>query len=531
MSTLTSAMWSGVSGLTAHSQGITVIGNNLANTSTTGYKSASITFEDVFYSTVGTANGNSQVGNGVAVSSIYQDFSSGSFQSSTSTTDLAIDGEGFFMVSDPNTNEVYYTRSGNFSFNEDGYLINKAGYRVQGWDIGEESTSGRVTTSGVLGDLVLKSYQCSPQATTLVSTLVNLDNKTKGEATSATNPFFAMAEQWDGTAKEALTDSDYAYQTTLTVYDEAGTGHTLTVYFDPVDESSVTSGSGGDTAWEFIVTCDPDDDGRTINGQTLAGTSNAGLLMTGTLSFDSSGELTGLSAYTLSSNASGDLSDLSNWTPASVDEDGYPVCTPNFSGSADASVASGENALNIGINLGISSNYGNENYPWNATGVTAADVGTDMANVVNFASPSIDVNASTSYDASSSTINRTQNGYAAGFLEDLEIDSNGVVTGNFSNGQTIDLFVIGLATFVNENGLSQEGANLYAQTEESGLATTGVANTTQLGSIKSYTLEASNVDLSTEMVELISLQRGYQSNSKVITTVDTLLSEALNLKR
>ncbi len=531
MSTLTSAMWSGVSGLTAHSQGITVVGNNLANTSTTGYKAASTTFEDVFYSSVGTANGISQVGNGVAVSSIYQDFSSGSFTTSTSSTDLAIDGEGFFMVSDPNTGEVYYTRSGNFSFDEDGYLVNAAGYRVQGWDVGEESESGRVTTSGALGDLVLDSYQCSPSATTLVTALTNLDNTSEGAATNEDNPFFALASEWDGSAETALSDSDYTYQTTITVYDEAGTSHTLTIYYDPVDESSVTSGSSGNTYWEFIVTCDASEDGRIINGQSLSGTSNAGLLMTGTLTFNSSGELTGMSAYTLSSSASGDLSDLSNWTLADVDEDGYPICTANFTGSSNASTTDSDNALNIGINLGISSNSDDEEYPWNSVGTTAADIGTNTDNLVNYADPLISVNATTSYDSSSSTISTSQDGYAAGFLEDLEIDENGVVSGNFSNGQTIDLFVIGLATFVNENGLDQEGANLYSQTEESGLATTGIAGTSSLGSIESYTLEASNVDLSTEMVELISLQRGYQSNSKVITTVDTLLSEALNLKR
>ncbi|TVM15937.1 flagellar biosynthesis protein FlgE [Oceanidesulfovibrio indonesiensis] len=530
MSTLTGAMYTGISGLTTHSKGISVVGNNLANSNTLGYKATSIQFEDLFYSSINTANGADQIGHGSTVSTLYSNFSQGSYQSSSSVTDVAVSGKGFFIVTNPATGKTYYTRSGNFTFNDDGYLVNAQGYRVQGWEADPSHNGRGVSTIGALGDIQLDDLQSPPQATSLMTMLVNLDKDSEERSANTTNPFFALQQEWDGTADPPLGETRYTYQTSMVVYDEAGGSHEVTVYFDPVQDDAVVSDAGGGQVWEYIVTCNPSEDGRTIDGQELSGTSSAGLLMTGTLTFDSSSQLTGITAFTLADTATGDLHNLSNWTPADIDDDGLPIFTANFSGSEDASHTGAAGAVNIGLNFGVH-NRTPAATGWDGAVANAAAVGTDINNLFNFTDPVFGANASTSYDTSSSTLSRNQDGYPPGFLDTVEIDKNGVVSGVFTNGETLELFVIGLADFANYQGLISEGGNLFSASGDSGLPITGIAGTNGFGSISSNTLEQSNVDYSGEMVDLIRFQRGYQANSKVITTVDSLLQEAINLKR
>lgn len=529
MSTLTSAMYAGIAGLTCHSQAISVVGNNLANSNTIGYKSQVIQFQDIFYSTVNTSNGTDQVGHGASVSTIYNNFTQGSYEASTSVTDVAINGNGFFIVEDPVTGSSYYTRAGNFSFDDDGYLVNAQGYRVQGWSVDGDYSGTGISTIGSISDIQIENLQSPPSATSLVTMLVNLNADSEEKSTNETSPFFALQQEWDGTADTPIGDNSYTYQTTITVYDESGSSHDLTIYFDPVQDASVASSAGGNTVWEYIVTCDPADDGRVIDGQSLSTTSCAGLLMSGTITFDSSGQLAGLTSFTLGESASGDLHDLSNWTPADIGEDGYPLFTANFSGASNASCTSSSKAVNISLDFGIHDSSTPSS--WSGAVSNASALGTTTARLFTFSDPVVDANATHSYDSSSSTISMTQNGYAPGYLESLEIDANGVISGCFSNGETTDLFVLGLADFDNYQGLVNEGGNLYSASAESGLPVTGLANTNGLGAIASNYLEQSNVDYSSEMVDLITYQRGYQANSKVITTVDSLLQEALNLKR
>lgn len=526
---ISGSMYAGISGLTVHSQAMSVIGNNLANSSTIGYKSATTQFEDVFYSTVSTSNGLNQVGHGATVASIYQDFSQGSYESSTSETAVAVGGNGFFMVNNPTTGDKYYTRAGNFDFDKNGYLIDSHGYQVQGWKAAETTSSnGVVQTQGALTSLKLNSYQSPPSATKSVTLSVNLDKADDDNSENAVDPFFAMFKTWDGSDDTPIGDTQYGYQTTMTVYDEAGTAHDLTVYFDKVSDSSVTSQAGSTQVWEYMVTCDPADDGRIIDGQTLSTTSAAGLLMTGTLTFNSSGVLQGMTAFTLPSTATGDLHDLSNWTPADFSDDGYPVFTANFSGATNANGTGDTAALNIDFDFGLQ----NEGTGWAAGTVSNAGViGNNFSALTTFASTDLQAGASTAYDAASSTYDQSQDGYATGYLQSIEVDRDGVLSGQYSNGQIIDLFVLGLADFNNSQGLILEGGNLYSEGTDSGSARVGRANTSSFGSIAANTLEQSNVDMSTEMVRLITTQRGYSANAKVITTADSMLQEAINLKR
>jgi len=525
---ISGSMYAGISGLTVHSQAMSVIGNNLANSSTIGYKSATTQFEDVFYSTVSTSNGLSQVGHGATVASIYQSFSQGSYESSTSDTAVAIGGNGFFMVNNPNTGERYYTRAGNFQFDQYGYLVDAHGYRVQGWDAASTKANGVVQTQGALSSLQLTSYQSPPSATSSVFLSVNLNKAAEDKNNDAADPFFSVFNDWDGQAESPMGDSQYSYQTTMTVYDEAGTAHELTVYFDKVSDDAVASQAGGSQVWEYVVTCDPADDGRIIDGQKLNTTSAAGLLMTGTLTFNSSGIMQGMTAFTLGSTATGDLHDLANWTPAEFSEDGYPVFTANFSGSPNASTPDATAAHNIELNLGLR----NEGTGWAAGMVSnAAAIGNNFSAIGTFDSPELIAGASTAYASASSTYDQSQDGYATGYLQGIEVSRDGVISGQYSNGQIVDLFVLGLADFNNPQGLILQGGTLYTEGSDSGSARIGRANSSSYGTIASNTLEQSNVDMSTEMVRLITTQRGYSANAKIITTADSMLQEAISLKR
>ncbi len=520
---LMSAMYNGISGLNVHSQAMSVVSNNLANTSTMGFKRTSIQFEDLMYANVTTGDSFGQVGLGAAIASISGDFSQGAFLDTSSATDMAISGNGFFIVQDQNTGGTYYTRAGNFTFDKTGYLKDPNGYVVQGWKANTDSLTGAVSNIGSLGDIKLDSFQINPAATTKLRMVTNLNASSTEKTSDATDPYFAMFKTWAGQSDTALADTSYSYQSTIKVYDESGSAHDVTVYYDKASDAS------GKNVWEYVVACAPDQDGRTINGTQLSTTSSAGILMTGTLSFDSSGRLTNMSAFSLSSNATGDFKDLSNWVPAKFSSDGYPLLTANFTASSNASTATSSNASNIKLDLGIHSTQAGGG--WTGGVANASLVGTDPSNLPGITSAKADSTTTTSWSSSFSINDSSQDGYASGNLESIKVTADGVVVGSYSNNQTKNLFVVGLADFTNRQGLSREGGNLYSKTLDSGEPRIGTANAAGMGSIVSGKLEQSNVDTATEMVNMISYQRGFQANSKVISTVDSMLQEVIQLKR
>lgn len=550
---LSSSMWSGVSGLLANSTKMTTIGDNLANVNTTGFKSSRVDFVDLMSSTIGTASGMDQIGNGVRVGTVMTDFSQGGLETTTSTTDMAISGNGFFMCKQKsqvgsngrilNTGDstTYYTRAGDFSFDEDGYLTSTTGLAVQGWEVDQDKidaaeaagTSLSYTPiTGAIKDVKLDTYSSPAKATSSVTVVTNLDSDSETQATrNDTNYYYAMSSQWDGTQDPAMPSTDYSYSTTVTVYDENGSSHTLTSYYDLVKSEN------GKQTWEYCVTCDPSQDGRVAtDGTKLADTKAAGLLMVGTMTFDSSGELENMSAYTLKSTTatSATLNTFSStaWTTADVSKSGYPVFAANWKSTADASFtdqdATSETALNVGMrdSAGFTLNSGDGT-------LNSVSTSNSSANLVSFHIGSLKTNntCTTSFATSSSTVFTTQNGYTAGLLTSMSVDSDGILSGTYSNGVTIALYAIAVATFTNLQGLTSVGDNLYTSTLDSGYATTNRANTGTAGSVSGNTLESSNVDLASEMVNMIITQRGFEANSKTITTVDTMLSELIQLKR
>ena len=461
---LSSALFSGISGLNTLGNSMTVIGDNIANVNTVGFKGSRVTFQDVLSQTVATTAGTAQVGRGTILADISSSFAQGSFESTNSTTDLAIGGQGFFIVRDPaSANNEYYTRAGEFRFDKDGNFVNPAGYIVRGWaldpDTGEDY--------GSIADVTLQSFTSSPRETDHVTVIANLDS----DATSLTA---ALETAWDGSASTPIGGTAYEYQTSLKVYDSLGSTHDLTVYYD--------LGSG--STWEYIITCNPAEDVRA--GATPAG---QGLLARGTIVFNDS---------------SGSIQDIT---------------MERFDGAAWSGVAEAPNANGY---LEFAPEF-IAGYPM----AVEFDLGTRYDGT-NWVPGSL---ATSQYATASTTIFQSSNGYGAGDLQSVNVGTDGVITGQYSNGQVIPLYRVALAKFQNVQGLYKEGGNLFRETRVSGDPITGRPGSNGLGSISPNSLEQSNVDIATEFVKMITTQRGFQANSKIITVTDQMLADLINLKR
>ncbi len=603
---LQSSMWSSVSGLLAHGEKMNVISNNLANVSTIGFKSQRMDFEDFVYQGKSSGGGATQVGLGVGINTIVTDYSQGSFESTNSATDLAITGTGYFKVVNQATGSDYYTRAGNYNFNSEGYLTLPSGEVLQGWKINNNTTpmpatginpviaeSTGIQTIGEPTDILLDAWTVAPKATTKVEFSVNLTaEENLDKSPNTTNPLFAMAENWNGknSNKEdddfPISEEGYVHAAPIKVYDEGGKEHTLTCYFDQVPAESVEELPTGYEVYEYLLTMDPETDNRTFGGvydpttgvltgaTSFQDTEAAGILMKGTMIFDSSGNLVGQTAYTYMGNTSSTPgvtiqadptqpdalghpdADLS-WQPTAVSDSGYPLFTANFSGhpmgnSVRQSKAEGDDTSNKGaddiwmeFDLGLQSKDPNEPWVKSNTPITLDD-GSSIADVVNDPLAGSTVNyqelatlvpneratGSSTMRGTASSINfSSQDGHGSGNLTNVHVDSDGIVYGVYSNGINMPLYQVAMYDFVNPQGLYREGGNLYSETIESGSIQLAQAGIGGMGTINSYNIENSNVDMSREFVNMIITQRGFQGNSKGITTVDELLNTVIGMKR
>lgn len=516
-----SSMYVGTTGMKSHGERMGNIGNNLANVNTLGFKSANMHFETLMsqFTVTGALPevGSSQIGKGVGIGAIMTDFNIGGYEPGTETTDLAIQGDGFFQV--VRDDKIRYTRAGNFRFDREGYLVDPNQFRVQGKAIDDAGVAG--ATGDIKLDIGADGLiTVPPSATSSVSLNMNIGTAMENELTAdPDDPFFSLLKAWDGTATDGpLTSDEASYSTSIKVYDDAGNAHTMTVYLDPASADT----NGNSTTYEFVAGFDPAADGRTGVDETTEG---AGLAMTGTLTFDSGGQLIDMSAFTY--DGDGDLKDLTNWTPAEFSADGLPVFAMTFKNTdaTGAITTSGESS--ISLDLGISGTGWEDGAP-----ATAAEVGSSNAgNLPSMATPTISSSASTAYEGTSSTLKQGQDGYGEGYLTSLNVNREGYLVGNFSNGIHKDLYQVPLYTFTNEWGLRREGSNHFSATKQSGDAVEGKSGEASFGVVSERTLETSNVDMADQFVKMISTERGFQANSKVITTSDSILQTLINIKR
>jgi len=409
---ISSSLYSGISGLNTNGNAMAVIGNNIANTNTIGFKSSRAVFSDLLSASINGSGGASQVGRGTGLSTIDNVFSQGTFESTESNTDLAIEGSGLFVLREPTSTTNYYSRAGAFRYDGDGFLVNPEGFRVQGIEFDEDGNP----TAGNASDIQINGNSAIPANMTANMTLsTNLD----ANSTVATGAF-------------VITDPDtYNYASSTTVYDSLGNTHMLTTYFSKT----------ADNTWDYNIVDE--------NNLTVA---SAGA---NPLTYDTSGVQTGGGSITIS-----------------------------------------------GLNWG------------GGTTVQNVDLALDT----------------TQYANESQVLSQDQDGYGAGNLMKISIDESGTVTANYSNGEQIKVSQIVLAKFANFGGLVKQGQNLFSASEAAGPPRTGVPGL-ELGSLFTNALEQSTVDLAAEFVKMITTQRGFQANSRVITTTDEMLGELINLKR
>lgn len=417
---LLGSFYTGLSGLRANAQALNVIGDNLANVNTVGFKRRAANFAEIMSSNTGSQNaaGNPiQIGLGVNTTEIISSFEQGAIQSTGIATQLALDGNGFFVLAKDGVET--FSRAGNFTLDAEGYLVNPDYSFVQGYIA--KNADGSIDVASAPTDIKIDLGTTSdPRSTSIVRFLTNLNAEAD----------FANGEE---------------FQTSVEFFDSLGIGHTMTVTF--------TATSAG--AWNYDITTDDGTPSPT----------------TGTLAFDAYGVLT----------------DVDGGAPADI-----PITITGLStGAADQTIT------------------------WDLMDDTSTPATSYLSQL----------------GTSSSNGTLYQDGYTTGVLQDIGFRQDGTMFGYFSNGQTIDLAQLTIATFNNLHGLRQVGNNQYLGTAASGPASHGVAGSGGRGVTISHSLENSNVDMAEEFTNMIINQRGYQSNSKIITTIDTLLQETLNLKR
>lgn len=400
----------GLSGLNAASSDLNVIANNVANANTTGFKSSRAEFADV-YANYASGLSTNTIGSGVRMSDVSQQFGQGNIEFTDRTLDMAISGEGFFIMSNGGAHS--YTRAGSFGTDRDGYVVNGQNQRLQVYG----ALPGGAFNTGSLSDLRLSTTDSAPNATTNVETILNLPANASVPTGGAFNP----------------TDpTTYNHATSLTTYDSLGAPHIATMYF-------VKTASPNE--WQVNTTID----GNAVGTASTMEYSNTGQLIdpaTGTIT---------LPAYTPSGGAA---------------------------------------AMNITLNVSQSTQFGDQ------FGVNALQ----------------------------------QDGYTTGKLSGVALTDEGVVQARYTNGQSIPLGKVALANFANPQGLQPLGDTGWAETYASGPVVRGEAGASSFGVLQSGALEGSNVDLTEQLVSMISAQRNFQANAQVITTADQITQTIINIR-
>lgn len=428
-----------LSGLNAAQSDLSVTSNNVANVNTTGFKESRAEFGDI-YARSALGSGRTAIGSGVLLSNVAQQFTQGNLNFTSNSLDLAVSGEGFFVMSPNLTSaERVFTRAGAFGVDEDGYVVNAAGQTLQVFPV---NPNGSVTTTSLSGTRPLQLPQTAgaPGITNEIEVGINLQSSVSNLTSAAFNPAQATT---------------YHSSTSITVYDSLGAPHIATMYFAKIASSPP---SNDWAAFTYI-------DGQPID--IVGGTASGGV---------------GPDYVTLSFNSSG-----------------------AFTGQAPAIAQTAAMSSNPLINLN------------GADG--SQQITLDFAN-----------NTPTQF-ASPFTVNTlTQNGFGIGRLTGLDISDTGVVRANFSNGQSTALGKVALARFPNVQGLSQLGNTSWAESIDSGEALAGEAGTSSFGFIRSGALESSNVDLTRELVDLITAQRNFQANARSIETANAITQTIIQIR-
>ena len=422
----------GLSGLNASSKNLSVIGNNIANANTFGAKSSRAEFADMYAAALNGA-GTNNVGIGVNLSGVSQQFTQGNITPTENPMDLAINGAGFFQITDQASPPIY-SRNGQFKVDREGYIVNNGGMKLMGY---QANTAGVVEAGGRPVALQVSGDGAPPVVTDNISLRANLDSRMAATGLTAT-PAIDFADT-----------STYNNATSLTIFDVRGQDVALGLYFQKTNIPGATPNS---ITWNVFATA---------NGVPVGGTPAVPVT---TLVYPANGNPPALPAASIV----------------------VPLIEPGPSATGASIVP----LTDVTLNLSGVTQYGK------AFGVT------DIA----------------------------QNGYTAGQLTSLGFETSGVLTARYSNGRTAAIGQLELATFRNPQGLQPIGNNAWIATFASGDPVPGTPGTGNMGVLQMGALEESNVDLTGELVSMITAQRIYQANAQTIKTQDQVLQTLVNLR-
>lgn len=508
------SMFAGVSGLRSHQTKMDVIGNNIANVNTFGYKSSRANFEDALSQYIrgasapqdGRGGTNAlQVGLGVNIASIDVNHTQGNLQSTGKASDIAIQGDGFFVVSDGVGQ--YYTRAGSLRLESSGYLSVSNGLLLQGW---MADTSGNINTNAPIESIMLPIGQnISPSATTMIEFGGNLDSGTTG---TLSYPELTIDDGAGNYARVSfiLTPTanynEFNYKVSVangTVTAGTGTG-TITLDING-NVTAVTGASfevtpdGGNAIQINSPNIGESNGGAfTVTGKyEFAGTFEAPTpLITSTKVYDSQGK-----DHTITTTVT--KTAVNTWSWKATDEYGTSL---------------GEGSLSFDTNGQLVSAPGTA-IVLTPSGANPLTITPDFSGVTQFASSLSEITSP------------YQDGFAMGQLQSFNIDNDGKIIGVFSNGRSQTLAQLAIANFTNASGLVRMGNSLFGTSANSGNPQIGPAGLNGRGDVTPGNLEMSNVDLAEEFTDMIVTQRGFQANSRIITTSDEMLQELVSLKR
>ncbi|MCA1805659.1 MAG: flagellar hook protein FlgE [Xanthomonadaceae bacterium] len=522
-----------LSGLNASSAELRVIGNNVANASTTGFKESRAEFADIFASSNLGVTSNA-IGSGVRVSSVSQQFTQGNIGFTDNNLDLAISGQGFLIMNDNGVNA--YTRAGAMSVDRDGYVVNSQGQRLTVF-----SADNNGTITGATGDLQLDRSDIAPVATTRVDMSANLNaaaavpgGLTGSSTLSLTGTL--LDEDDSPVLNIAISDvvdswgQDYPGATLSFAYSGDGTNNLWDITFnDGVNPAVTVAGVDVGTDNEAVFSWDPDGLGSmnatdlTLDIAGLSPVLNGGGV-TDLASADSNGSTqaafdpTDASTYNNSTSVTVyDSLGASHLSTMYFRKTGIPNQWEVYS-YLDGVAQGGAQTVQFDSSGNITSG--------GQVTVGPASVNTGAADLTF----TVDFTRTTQYGSGFNVNAMDQDGFTTGRLSGIDISDTGVITSRFTNGQSRTLGQIALANFNNTQGLRQLGDTSWSESFDSGQPLVGTAGSGSLGLIESGALEGSNVDLTEQLVGMITAQRNFQANAQVITTADTVTQTIINIR-
>lgn len=486
------ALYPGASGLNTYGEAMSVVGSNIANVNTSGYKQVRTSFQDML--ATGVRGTPEKIGKGVTIGAVQGVFTQGSMESSSQITDLALEGEGFFTIKDK-MNRTMYTRAGNFSFDKDGFLVTAKGHQLQVRDLDPvtKETTGFPHGAKVVG------LNDPPQATgngangTGIRVQANL-NADAAVPKIAFDPTNVQSEM-------------YNFATAVTVIDERGGEHVINMVYRKMPEQppqinpqtgQPIAGTGGRNTWQWYAL---------VNGADVGGNPELQIAVGGGfLHFSENGKLLQASNGQFVQGGQGQVGPQGQVIPPGPPQLVEQPINPNI-GAAQITVPFTLNPQVIGINFGQGSNPNDPN-----------DIRTGLDGLTQFA-------------ASNKVLNVEADGRKPGSLDNINIGMDGVITGYFDNGQVRPLFRLTVTRFVNNPGLLRRGDNEFEESLTSGKPIVGNPTEGGFAAVRTRNLEKSNVDLSTEFVKMIETQRAFQANAKSVSTSDEMLGDLVTLKR